>query len=72
MPLSIYQLSIPAFLCGLAIAGEYCRRLRHSAPNAEYLLAEKIGHRSPIPDFHDVRFGSIVLKKSSLALGPIF
>ena len=26
MPLSIYQLSIPAFLRGLAIAGEYCRK----------------------------------------------
>ena len=26
MPLSIYQLSIPAFIRGLAIAGEYCRK----------------------------------------------
>jgi uncharacterized protein len=26
MPLSIYQLSIPTFLRGLAIAGEYCRK----------------------------------------------
>jgi uncharacterized protein len=26
MPLSIYQLSIPAFLRGLAIANEYCRK----------------------------------------------
>ncbi len=26
MPLSIYQLSIPTFLRGLAIAGGYCRK----------------------------------------------
>ena len=26
MPLSIYQISIPTFLRGLAIAGEYCRK----------------------------------------------